>query len=157
MGDIQVHGQSDGEYGLSRVLKEGVRGERGDVGVLASVDGEGKVKERICVLVYHYHDDDLRGLGADVRLEVGVGERMDWSGVCGVRHYRIDEEHSNAFTVWKGMGRPKNPTAEEYAVLEAAGELAVFEERALAVKDGRVCVEFELMRQGVSLLIFEGV
>jgi hypothetical protein len=40
-----------------------------------------------------------------------------------LRHYRIDRDHSNAYTVWKQMGSPQNPTPEQYAQLEAAGQL----------------------------------
>jgi xylan 1,4-beta-xylosidase len=30
-----------------------------------------------------------------------------------LRHYRIDQEHSNAYTAWKSMGSPQNPSAEQ--------------------------------------------
>jgi xylan 1,4-beta-xylosidase len=37
--------------------------------------------------------------------------------------YRIDDAHSNAYEVWKKMGSPQNPTAEQIATLEKAGQL----------------------------------
>ena len=38
-----------------------------------------------------------------------------------LKHYRIDERHSNAYTAWKELGSPQNPTPEQMARLEAAG------------------------------------
>jgi xylan 1,4-beta-xylosidase len=35
-----------------------------------------------------------------------------------VRHWRIDQTHSNAFTVWRAMGRPQHPTPEQLAELK---------------------------------------
>ena len=46
---------------------------------------------------------------------------------ASVRHYRIDDTHSNAFTAWKKMGSPQQPTPEQYAALEAAGQLQELE------------------------------
>ena len=39
-------------------------------------------------------------------------------------HYRIDEDHSNAYAAWKRMGSPLAPTRAQYEELEAASRLA---------------------------------
>ena len=68
-------------------------------------------------------------------------------------HYRIDQDYSNAYTVWKQMGSPQNPTAEQYARLEAAGQLQLLESpRWITSQGGRMDVTFVLPRQGVSLI-----
>ena len=41
-----------------------------------------------------------------------------------VRHYRVDQDHSNSYTVWKRMNSPQQPTLEQYKELEAAGKIA---------------------------------
>jgi xylan 1,4-beta-xylosidase len=70
-----------------------------------------------------------------------------------VEHYRIDETHSNAYTVWTKMGSPQQPTPEQYKVLEATGQL-----QPLTSPEWRTAVNqkldlaFELPRQAVSLL-----
>ncbi len=70
-----------------------------------------------------------------------------------VRHYRIDREHSNAYTVWKEMGSPQDPTPQQYASLESAGHLQLLESpRWLSVEAGKVELSFALPRQGVSLV-----
>ena len=33
-------------------------------------------------------------------------------------HYRVDSDHSNAYTAWKAMGSPQPPTPAQYAALE---------------------------------------
>jgi xylan 1,4-beta-xylosidase len=70
-----------------------------------------------------------------------------------VEHYRLDGNHSNAYTVWQQMGSPQKPTPEQYARLEEAGQLQLLRSPEwLPVKEGKLDVAFELPRQGVSLL-----
>src|SRR5260370_39305969 len=72
-------------------------------------------------MVWNYHDDDVPAAGAPVRVTIaGIP-----SGVKKVllQHYRIDDTHSNSYTVWKRIGSPQSPTAEQYAQLKDAGQL----------------------------------
>ena len=131
----------------TRMIAEGVRGAAPDVDAFA-VRGEREVS----VLAWNYHDDDLAAAGERVRLDVSgvpVGRAL-------LRHYRIDETHSNSWTAWKKMGSPQRPSAEQYQVLEAAGQLELLESpRWVSTGKGRVAVEFDLPRQGVSLVQLE--
>jgi xylan 1,4-beta-xylosidase len=110
---------------------------------------------RIAVLLWHYHDDDVPGPDAEVRLVLRHVPFAD--GEVRVRHYRIDKEHSNAFSAWKRMGSPPQPTQEQYTRLQIAGQLATLE----TPQPGRVLnstaeLKLALPRQAVDLLIFEG-
>ena len=50
--------------------------------------------------------------------------------------YRIDNEHSNSYEVWKKMGSPQNPTPEQIALLEKAGQLQMMSKPVkMTVKD----------------------
>ena len=70
-----------------------------------------------------------------------------------LEHFRIDEEHSNAFTAWKRLGSPPQPTPEQYAQLEKAGQLAAFDSpQLLRVENGQATLKFTLPRRAVSLL-----
>jgi xylan 1,4-beta-xylosidase len=139
--------ESDGAVTLDAILKDGVR-DRPDVSALAGLDNK-----KLCVLVWHYHDDDVAGLDAAVNLTV-TGLPLD-KGEVRMRHFRIDDEHSNAFTAWKAMGSPQRPTAEQYATLEKAGKLAAMgESEGVRVESSKATVQFRLPRQGVSLLEF---
>jgi xylan 1,4-beta-xylosidase len=73
-----------------------------------------------------------------------------------VEHFRIDEEHSNAFAAWKRIGSPQSPTPAEYAQLEKAGQLtALGEPKTVRVEDGAARIEFKLPQQAVSLITLE--
>ena len=70
-----------------------------------------------------------------------------------LEHYLIDDTHSNSYTVWKAMGSPQSPTPEQYASLQAAGQLELLQApQWLDVKDGSVTVKTSLPRQATSLL-----
>ena len=133
---------------LDAILKNGVR-DKPDVAALASLD-DGK----LCVLAWHYHDDDVPGPAADVELTVtGLPLR---TGEAKLTQFRIDETHSNAFTAWKRMGSPPKPTPEQYAELEQAGQLAAAgPAEAVRVADGKVTARVHLPRQAVALLVLE--
>jgi len=115
---------------------------------ISSLDGN-----KCCVLVCHYHDDDVQGPEASVELSVSG---LPWpDGIAHERHYRIDSGHSNSFEFWKRLGSPQNPTPQQYAQLEKAGHLAVLEERDVRIEQGRFSRQFELPRQAVSLIVIE--
>lgn len=120
-----------------------------DVHSLASLDGN-----KLAAMVWHYHADDVAADAAAVELTfTGLPQK---TGQARLQHFRIDDQHSNAFTVWKRMGEPQQPTPEQYAELEKAGKLAQLEGPAtVALDNGQATMRFELPRQGVSLLILE--
>jgi xylan 1,4-beta-xylosidase len=135
---------------LEAILRDGVRAEP-DVSALASLDREAGT---LAVLVWHYHDDDLPGPVADVALSLAGLPLAD--GKATVQHYRIDEEHSNAFSAWKRMGSPPQPTADQYEILEKASQLTMLGTAVtIPVKNREGIVRFALPRQGVSLLLLE--
>ena len=140
--------ESDGALPLEQIIKGGVR-EKPDVSALAS-----RNEGRFSILIWHYHDDDLPALEATVRLELVhlPSAKRDLK----VEHFRIDEEHSNAFAAWKRIGSPQSPTPAEYAQLEKAGQLTPLSEpKTVRVEDGAARIEFKLPRQAVSLLTLE--
>jgi len=103
------------------------------------------------VLLWNYHDDDLPAAGAEVQVTVsGIP-----AGVHRVllQHYRIDQDHSNAYTVWKAMGSPQKPTPEQYKKLQSAGQLQLLTSpRWLVVDNGKVTIPTSMPRQATSLM-----
>jgi xylan 1,4-beta-xylosidase len=70
-----------------------------------------------------------------------------------LRHYRIDDDHSNAYTAWMRMGSPQSPTPEQYERLRAAGQLQWLDSpRWIASENGTVGLAFTLPGQAISLL-----
>jgi xylan 1,4-beta-xylosidase len=119
------------------------------VHALASHSGD-----KLAALVWHYHADDVPGDEAEIELTVtGLPQP---SGQAMLEHFRIDDDHSNAYTVWLRMGSPQQPTAEQYARLQQAGQLArLHEPRATTIDNGQATLRFRLPRQGVSLLLLD--
>jgi xylan 1,4-beta-xylosidase len=139
--------ESNSARTVDEILQSGVRSEP-DIDGLAS-----RGQRRAAVLVWSYHDDDVAAPPAEVRLHV-TGFPADVARVL-LRHYRIDRDHSNAYTQWEKMDRPQQLNAVEYARLEAAGELQTLDPpRWLWTAAGAAEVVFVLPRQGVSLLEF---
>ena len=145
MSGERVATTSTGQISLDDIMSNGVR-QAPDVDAFAT-----KAEREAAVMVWNYHDDDLPAPGADVQVIVaGVP-----AGVKKVllEHYRIDETHSNSYTVWQAMGSPQQPTEEQYAQLKAAGQLELLTSPDwLDVKDGTVTIETNLPRQATSLM-----
>ena len=148
MGGRRLSVRSTAEVGLDTMLRDGVRATP-DVSALASLE-----PRKLSVLVWHYHDDDVPGPEAAVELSV-TGLPLA-RGEARLQHYRIDESHSNSYAAWKRMGSPVAPNEQQYAELEAAGQLAAMEPApAVRVEGGAARVSLALPRQAVSLLVLE--
>ena len=130
-------------YDYVRIRDESVRAEA-DINALASKDDKSAA-----VMVWNYHDDNLPAPDAPVSVQV---ESVPGQRVL-LQHYRIDNQFSNSYEVWKKMGSPKTPTLEQVVELEKAGQLQLLvSPEWITVKDGEVNLNFTLPQQGVSLL-----
>lgn len=129
-------------YNFIKVRDESVRGLP-DINAYATKDAN-----EAAVMVWNYHDDNLMSADAPVKLKMnGLKAKR-----ILVQEYRIDQKHSNSYEVWKSMGSPKQPTAEQIAILEDAGQLKTFgSPRWITVKDDQIELDFPLPRQAVSL------
>jgi xylan 1,4-beta-xylosidase len=146
MTGARVGAESSASLPLEEVRDRSVRGAA-DVSALATADAGS-----VSVLVWNYHDDDLPGPGAEVTLSIANPP----AGRSTMTHYRVDQDHSNAYTAWKAMGSPQAPTTAQRDALIKAGQLETLERpSAVPVADhSGVTVTFTLPRQGVSLLRF---
>ena len=148
MNGQRLQTSSNGAVPLERILKSGVR-DQPDVVAIASLDGR-----RLSIMVWHYHDDDLAGADAAVEIDaLGLGSR---SGEGTLTHYRIDQQHSNAYAEWQRLGSPLAPNQNTYARFEQAGKLATLSEPVtVRIARGKATLKFNLPRQGVSLLVLD--
>ena len=148
MAGNRVSTTSSGEVTLDDILEAGVRTDP-DIDAFAT-----KADREAAVMLWNYHDDDVPAGGAQVQVTIaGIP-----AGVKKVllQHYRIDDTHSNAYTVWKAMGSPQAPTPEEYAKLKAAGQLELLTSPEwLDVSGGKVTITTGLPRQATSLMRLE--
>jgi xylan 1,4-beta-xylosidase len=145
MSGERVKTTSSGEVSLDTLVRTGVR-ESPDVDAFATHEAK-----EAAVLLWNYHDVNqpapaalatvsIHGIPASVRRVL-------------LEHYRIDQTHSNAYTVWQTMGSPQHPTLEQYAELKAAGQLQLLTSPVwLDVINGQVNISTELPRESISLL-----
>jgi len=144
MGGNRVEATSNRMYPLKLIMDSSVRGKQTDIGVLATKD-----KRSAGVMIWNYHDLDIQGKAEKIAVTINdIPSRK-----ITVTHYRIDDQHSNSYEVWKKMGSPQNPTASQIKELEQAGQLeTVSPPKALMLKSNVLAMDIDLPRQGVSLL-----
>ncbi len=130
---------------LDTLIYAGVRGNKPDIGAIASADNNG-----ITVMVWNYHDDDVPADSAFIELTL----KNIPSKKALLQHFRIDKEHSNSYEMWKKLGSPQNVTPTEYTQLEKAGQLQLLSSPEWLKVDNKqkVTIKFILPRQGISLL-----
>jgi xylan 1,4-beta-xylosidase len=141
LGTERVQATSTGALPVEQVVSSGVR-EQPDIQVVAT-----RRSQEIDLMLWNYHDEDVGVPDAVVDLDV--------AGLPGkqalVEHFRIDRNHSNAFTAWKEMGSPQAPSQEQYAQLERAGQLQLLSSPGwISVERGEAHLEFKLPRNSVS-------
>lgn len=134
-------------YDLRTAVDSSFRKQFTDISGMACKD-----TREATVLLWNYHDDDIKGEVDTVTVNLkGLSARQ-----VLLHHYRIDDEHSNSYEVWKKMGSPQNPTAAQIADLERAGQLQMIESpRWIKVANTETAITLILPRQAVSLLRLE--
>ena len=144
MGGNRVEAVSNRMYPLKTVIDSSIRGTQTDIGVLAS-----KGKNTAAVMIWNYHDEDKQGAAEAISVSI---DNIPSKRVT-LTHYRIDNEHSNAYEAWKKMGSPQNPTNSQIAVLQKAGQLQyIGGVQKLNINANNLTLNISLPRQGVSLL-----
>jgi xylan 1,4-beta-xylosidase len=140
MSGQRVHSESSRQYELFAARDSGIRKQRTDIGAIAAKD-----KKNATVMIWNYHDDDLRGDNEAVDLFVkGVPDKA-----LTVNEYRIDSANSNSYEVWKSMGSPQQPTADQVKQLEKAGQLKKTSMKKLKPYKGVLTVHTFVPRQGI--------
>jgi xylan 1,4-beta-xylosidase len=143
----RIRTQSDGAVDLDSMLTAGVR-QHSTIDALATRTASG---HGMAVMVWNYQDEEASGPAAAIDLKLD-GLPKDVTRVL-IRHYRIDQDHSNAYTAWQAMHSPQHPSAEEYARLEAAGQLQLLNSPYwLSKVNGIGRIQFSLPLQALSLL-----
>ena len=141
-GDF-VEAKSDHSYPLQMALDSSFRGPKTDIGTMAT-----KHKNSASIMLWNYHDVDKKGEFSKVSIDItGIT-----SSSAKLIHYRIDDELSNSYELWKKMGSPQNPTPAQIAALKKAGQLAMVKPpKKVSISKGTLHVETDLPRQAVDL------
>jgi xylan 1,4-beta-xylosidase len=145
LGSERVQVASSGALSTNDVALNGVRA-RPDINAIAT-----RMDHGIQILIWNYHDDDVPAPAAPIDLTI-EGLPPDAKRALS-EHFRIDAQHSNAFTAWKNMGSPQSPSPVQYEQLQAAGQLQLLNSPAwISLDHGAAHLQFVLPRQGMSLI-----
>ena len=143
-----VETTSSAPLSAMEMIRNSVR-ETADINALASISDDEKTAS---VMIWNYHDDDLPAEPASITLKIN-GLSYLTAQKALLTHYRIDDKYSNSYEAWKSMGRPQNPSKEQIEILERSGQLAMYTSPAYVdVSESGLIIEFQLPRQGVSLI-----
>lgn len=70
-----------------------------------------------------------------------------------IQHYRVDQEFSNSFSLWKRFGSPQNPSEDQIKELEKAGQLHSYSSPEWEkTENTTITIKTTLPRQAVSLI-----
>lgn len=144
LGGERISATSSAALQTEDILRAGVRG-RPDINAIAT-----RKNHEIEILMWNYHDDDLPA-SATIDLEVsGLPVR---NTQAQLEHFRIDSSHSNAFTVWKDLGSPQSPSAQQLQQIENTGQLQLLSSPSwLPIEHGAAHLQFTLPREALSLI-----
>jgi len=70
-----------------------------------------------------------------------------------VTHFRVDETHSNPYSVWVSQGSPTNPTEDQWRAMRQAQHLALLQPLSKATVSNTYTATFTMPRQAGSLLV----
>lgn len=145
MNGRRVAVSSTGQVKLDDIIANGIRGAA-DIDAFATADAR-----QAAIMLWNYHDAEKAGPSAPATVTV-TGLPKTASRVK-LTHYRIDDSHSNAYTIWKAMGSPQNPSAAQYAELKSKDGLQLLESpRWIDAKGGAVSVATDMPHHSISLL-----
>jgi xylan 1,4-beta-xylosidase len=140
-----LRSESSGGLSLDSIVQAGARSGP-DVDAIAT-----RQNREVDILVWNYHDDDVAAPAAEIELVV--------KGIPGdveralVQHYRVDDEWSNSYSVWKQMGSPQFPSTGQTMRLERAADLQLLTSPEwLTLENGVLKLDFTLPRYGVSCI-----
>jgi xylan 1,4-beta-xylosidase len=145
LGDHRLNVSSPAALPSEEVVSAGVR-KNPDISAIAT-----RKDHEVEILVWNYHDADVSVRATAISLIVS-GLPSEAKRAL-VEHYRVDSDHSNAFTVWKFLGAPESLSFGQVEQLEKAAQLQHLNSPEwMSIENGIFKTQFELPRQGLSLI-----
>jgi hypothetical protein len=135
--------------GPQRLMSGGGTGGDG-VDAMATTSASG---DELQILVYNFFAT-LNTTGSD---DVTVTVNNLPAALAGkevfVTHFRVDETHSNPYSVWLSQGSPTNPTEDQWRAMRQAQHLALLQPVSKATISNTYTASFTMPRQAGSLLV----
>jgi xylan 1,4-beta-xylosidase len=145
LGDQRIKVSGSRSLPIEQVVSTGVQ-QQPDIRAIATRHGQ-----QFEIMIWNYHDEDVAVPATPINLTVtGLTESAP---LALLEHFRVDHNHSNAFTAWKEMGSPQSPSPAQRDQLQRAGQLQLLTSPAwIPIERGTIHLQFTLPRQGVSLV-----
>ncbi len=145
LGTERVKATSSGALPADTVVRAGVR-QSPDINVIAT-----RKDREVDVVVWNYHDDDVLAAAALIDLKIDGFPAGTTRGL--LEHFRVDSDHSNAFTAWKELGSPQSLSPSQHEQLQQEGQLQLLSSPEwISIEKGVAHLQFDLPRQGLSLV-----
>jgi xylan 1,4-beta-xylosidase len=126
-------------------------------GMGAEINGWATLTGTKSVEVLLYNHEDSWNTEDNYKIELNL-ENLPFEEPIKVTHYRIDKNHSNAYSEWIRQGKPDYPQGEQYNVIKARDGLELLNPiQTFEANNGKMKLEFDMPVKSVSLIIFEKV
>lgn len=145
LGPQRLNVTSSAALTTDDVLQNGVSGNP-DINAIAA-----RSQREVEVLVWNYHDDDVPFPASTI--DMAISNLPSEVKRVLIEHFRIDDDHSNAFTAWRNFGSPQSPSGKQLEQLQNAAQLQLLTSPAWGpLKSSKFITRFTLPRQGLSLI-----
>lgn len=146
LGSTQLEASSKGMLKTDTILSDSVRADP-DIGVVATRS----LNESVQVLLWNYHDV-ANDFATETTVALSLSHLFEPGETVAATITRIDENNANAYTLWRAMGEPQTPSAEQINALHAASELNSKPFSLAPHQDGDWHAELKLPKQSIALI-----
>jgi len=109
-------------------------------------------KKRITIVVTNYQYNQIKNDGASYTVILNVEPLWKPGKKLTLKHWRIDNDHSNAYSVFKDLGSPGLPNPLEIDAIKKKMDLELLEPEKQTIAGKLTNLEFELPCNAVSLI-----
>lgn len=107
----------------------------------------------IQIMIFNHHDDWENKNENEVEIKV---ENLNPETFLKLTHYRVDENHSNAYLEWVKQGKPRYPSKDQYETIKSQDKLKIIETITLQTnQDGTLNIHFNMPVHAISLILLE--
>lgn len=108
--------------------------------------------KRVAIVVTNYQHERIKNDGTSYAVTMKVDPPWKPEAKVTVKHWRIDERHSNAYTAFKEIGSPQQPKPSEIDAIKRRMELELLEAPVPMQAEELKRIEFQLPCNAVSLV-----
>jgi xylan 1,4-beta-xylosidase len=107
---------------------------------------------RICIVIVNYQHEHPFNDGVSKKISLQVKPSRKSAGNMTLKHWRIDDKHSNAYTVFKELGSPKLPNPVEIDAVKKRMDLELLDIPKEIKNRDLANIQFFLPCNAVSLI-----